>query len=245
MKAFSKNYILLNLFLLLGITVQAQKIAVDSIVLKDSTVIEASIKIVTDVSIFYLKPNSALGTPIELSKSEIAKIIYANGEVELMAPDLSPLLKPNMALNNPERPWLHREFIDNLAYFDTNEVLGAKAYYQNRMKTFKNLAIITGTGGLALNLFGVGLIVQAQKSDVDIFQGIFYVIGGLSAFATGTALGVTGTIIGARKFHFNKKNAQTVEKELQRRGIVGSNFRFKPSINPISKSFQYGVIYEF
>lgn len=212
---------ILALVLLFTATAPGQVRNDDLIIKRDSVKIKCKIEIVNDQVIRYKKSSDPLGPLFYISKSDVAKVIYGNGESETFLNVKELVFKDNKEniVIFPVTPWTQRGFTDDLTIWKANELKSAFKFYKAKEKSSKTMGIFFGLFATAATITGVVLVRDAKQkssygyyySDYDKKQiGIAVIVCGLSS-------GITIGTLGGLKSKKNRRMASLVQQELVRR----------------------------
>ncbi|MBE9465141.1 hypothetical protein ACFP1I_16000 [Dyadobacter subterraneus] len=218
----------------------------DQIIKKDSSRIESKILIVEDQIIQYKKVSDPDGPVFHLLKSDIAKIIFGNGEILTFSNQInSPSAnKQGSVILYPVRPWVQKEFINDLSIWRTTDLRNAYKYYNDRSKTGKIAAIILGSAGGAAAIAGIIWATNRNKHDP---YGYYSSTddGPTVLIVAGLSTGLLGGLIGGIKSKKDHSNAILVGEELKKRNESLTSFGIRPTLNPLTKSGSLSLILKF
>lgn len=246
-----KNHWLIILVLTLLATAPAwsQDRKNDIIIKRDSSRVECRILLVDDQTIQYKKIRDPDGPIFHTHKSEIAKIIYGNGETEiftfLAAP--VPVNTTEPVILYPIPPWQIPEFMSNLPYHTTHDLNRSLEFYRSKSRSTKTAAIAIGSIGTAAAIVGVILLANSKEyssygysyTDPEKQEiGTLLTIGGLG-------VGISIGLIGGLKSKQYRRKALLVEKELAKRKPRSSELKIHPSLNPFGKSMGISIALQF
>ena len=223
---------------------QAQSIRKHDVIIKrDSIKIEVFIQQVDESTVKYEKRSDPDGPVFSVAKTEIATIIYGNGEVEnISAPNEQYFgetnVPPVVNYQKPETP--------EGAYTGTQGVISGRTtqqlqsnytLYLKKAASYKTMSIVGITAGTLLTVIGIVTISSATDTynstygssttsyDAKLAGGTLLVMAGLGA-------GIPLTIIGlVKKNRYNKK-VLLVRDELRRRNELS----FQPGYNVPSRA---------
>lgn len=220
----------------------------DLIIKKDSSKIESKILIVEDQLIQYKKISDPDGPTFHLLKSDIAKIIFGNGETQTFSNQViaSSDTKRGSVILYPVTPWAQRDFINDLSIWRPTDLRKAYKFYNDKSKSRKRSAIIFGSLGAAATI--AGILVATNRNWYDSYGNHYYsssddygaalIVGGLT---TGLLVGIIGGVT-SKRYH---RNAILVESELKKRNENLTSFSIRPSLNPVNKSGSLSLVLKF
>lgn len=240
---------LLLLFASTCMNVSAQVRGNDLIVKKDSTRIECKIQVVTDNSFQYKKANDPDGPVFHILKSDIARVIYGNGETETfhISAVRQGYRNSETMIYYPSSPWLFPDFTSRLTEWTPDELRGARSFYVSKYNARKATAIVSGSMGLTFSIIGIVLISSSRTNDVYGYYtndtekrqiGQLMLVGGLSA-------GIPITIANGVRAKKYKQKAALVEGEMATRKLSAGQLRFRPSFNAGNRSASVFLTYQF
>ncbi len=247
MTNISKTVLVCIGMMVASISVYAQNQIFDKITLRDSTIIEAKIKTVTEHLIYYQLISQDSGQTLEIEKNLVAKIIYGSGEIEIISfKNKDPLPKKPIIIYT-EKPWLQKDFLNYVSLYDRDILLNANDYYSNKIRNQKILASISGGIGGGMGIAGIILIAVANNGNHNnyMFEGLDYIVGGGTLLISGTMLGIIGTTVNLRRIKKNQKGLQLVQQELHSRDFGRTQLKLQPLFNPSNNSFGFRLTYQF
>lgn len=224
----------------------------DLIIKRDSSRIEALILEVDAQVVKYKKYSDQEGPTFSIEKTEIASIIYGNGEIETFNAkseiyfdeDPVPAVVPYKSKEPVKR--LKRGTAQTL---DRDQLKFNYNFYLKKATKYRTMSIVGASLGSLMTISGIITINAALRDDANgrytnnniearLVGGTFLILGGLGA-------GIPLTIIGlVKKGSYNRKAASTLQ-ELKRRGDPLSSITIHPSFNPVNGSGQLGLRMSF
>ena len=215
----------------------------DVIIKRDSVKIEAFIQQVDESTIKYKKRSDPDGPVFSVTKTEIATIIYGNGEVEHIAAtneqyfgetNVPPVV--NYQRNEtPER--VYNGVQGGLSARDTKQLKSNYKLYLRKAASYKTMSIVGVSAGALLTVIGIVTISSATDTYNSTYGASTTsydakVAGGTLLMLAGLGAGIPLTIIGlVKKKSYNKK-ALMVRDELRRRNELS----FQPGYNPANQT---------
>ena len=169
----SSVYLILLCLMVSVNAAKAQTRKPDLIIKRDSIKIEATILVVTDQTVDYKKVSDPNGPLFQILKSEVARVIYGNGETEdfsnhALAP---PPIQQSPLMYYPINPWLQRDFTDNLNIWRPQELRSAFKFYDLKSKSATRIGLVFGILGAASTITGIVLISNSNRNDSN---GYYY-----------------------------------------------------------------------
>ncbi len=220
----------------------------DFIIKKDSLKIESRILVVEDQLIQYKKASDPDGPTFHLLKSDIAKIIFGNGEVQTFSSLATGSLdtKPGSVILYPITPWIQKDFVNDLSIWRATDLRNAYKFYTDKAKSRKKAAIVFGSIGAAATI--AGIIVATNRNWYDAYGNHYYSSSddyGAMLIAGGLTSGLLVGIIGGVTSKRYRRNANLVEQELKKRNEHLTSFSIRPSINPLTKNGSLSLVLKF
>jgi hypothetical protein len=213
----------------------------DLIVKRDSSKVLCRVLVVNDQTIQYKKANDPDGPLFNILKSDIARIVYGNGETEIFQiPAGTPFLgDPGSVIMYPVAPWRSPGFLDNLSVWTPDELKSAKRFYQNGIKSAKSQAVVFISVGAAASFLGVILL----KTNDDYYYS--EPKPGAVVIGAGIGLGVIGSLVSYGRARNFQQRRQQVDGELARRRITLNQLRIRPWLNPFARSASVSLALQF
>jgi hypothetical protein len=225
----------------------------DVIILRDSTKLEVIIQEVNENTVKYKKITDTGGPVFSVSKSEIASILYGNGETEHFTAqsqvyfDEAPV--PPVTSSKPYTgkalPFYNLP-IRTVQEWDSNQLRANYKFYLKKANTYKNVGSVGAFGGIILTGVGAILINSADKRSYGLHNGTFpeIEIAGVLFVTAGIGAGIPLTIIGFVKKKSYTKKALIVKDELRRRKQPLA-VHWAPCFNPVNQSANLAVKISF
>ncbi len=237
-----KTFPLLLFCLILAAKTFSQTEKPDIIIKKDNTKIEAVIQKVDKLIIEYKRFSNLTGPTFTVEKSEIASVMYSNGEVEsftstpqMQSVEGNVVVAKEGALRNEETTIVTREtaiprkklFTEEIQSYGTAELRGNLNFWKKQHRKTKTSSIVfwSAIGGGAIGVLAGAIASDGFQNEgspgVNAVGGTLAVLGALSIFPA---------IIGSNAAKREKRNLNAVKQELIRRGehVI---FRVQPTIN--------------
>ncbi|MCF2445076.1 hypothetical protein L0657_14005 [Dyadobacter sp. CY345] len=213
----------------------------DIIILKNNSKIEVSIQEVEDKVIKYKKLTDPDGPVFSVNKTEIASVLYGNGDVASFSETSSnEFFKEEGGAKPVElkpQPLPANKFDETIFAQKTNQLRQSYQYYKSRSKKGLVSGIVwTVLGTISMGV-GTALITNSGYSyngygsynyNNNEGTGALLLIGGLIGGAT---FGTIGFVKAGR----NGSKATRIRRELLRRGEPIS-LKFGPGFNPVTNS---------
>lgn len=215
-----------------GVSAQSRKN--DNIVKRDSSVIEAVIITVTDQTIQYKKVSDPLGPVFHILKSDVAKVLYGNGETETFKRQKTAPVNSGNVIVYPMSPWTQPGFTDDMKPWRSEDLKSAHTFFNSKARAAKTSAIVAASVGGAAAIAGIILVRKAKRynndygyhyEDYDQKQlGTGLIVGGL---VTGTVVGTIGLIKGT----MYRRKAKLVNEELVKRKEPLALISIQPTVD--------------
>lgn len=230
-----KKSLLLLCCLLLSGNAVSQTVKTDVIIKKDNTKIEVIIQEINNTTIKYTRLANPTRPVFTIEKSEVASILYANGEVESFEN-----VPPNRANQLPSPAIPQNAFEESIHWASDSEL---KKMYVLEKSHIKNKIV---SGSIFMVLSGIALTTTIVISTLDDPYSYSYSYPSYSYNDNrkkAIILGVLGTIsfgvVGTVKFKTLGKpisRKKTIKQEFLRRNINPNSFSLKiqPSYDPLS-----------
>ena len=224
---------------------QAQSIRKHDVIIKrDSIKIEVFIQQVDESTVKYKKRSDPDGPVFSVAKTEIATIIYGNGEVEnISAPNEQYFGETNVPpvvsyqkTEAPEQVYTGAQGI--IRGRTTQQLQSNYRLYLKKAASYKTMGIVGISAGTLLTVIGIVTISSAADTynsntygssttnyDAKLAGGVLLAMAGLGA-------GIPLTIIGLVKKNSYNKKALLVRDELRRRNELS----FRPGYNVASRA---------
>jgi hypothetical protein len=212
----------------------------DLIIKRDSVKVEALILEVEDQVIRYKKYSDQEGPVFSVNKSEVASIVYGNGEVENFNLPQEIYFDEAPAPVTPYRnsaPATSRPRNGSLESQNTDQLRTNYNFYLKKAARYKKINLIGVIGGVAFIGGGIGLISNGVNK-LNLYggnNGGGEIYGGTLMFLAGLGGGIPLTIVGAVKKRSYTKKALLVQEELRRRKAPLS-VHINPVYNPANHS---------
>jgi len=238
------SFLALFLFISLSDFCNAQSIRKhDVIIRRDSVKIEAFIQQIDDNTVKYKKKSDPDGPVFSVTKTDIATIIYGNGEVEnISVPNEQYFgetnVPPVVTYQKNETPESVYKGAEGVIRGRTTQQLQSNyTLYLKKAATYKTMGIVGITAGTLLTVIGIVTISSATNTynstygssttsyDAKLAGGTLLVLAGLGA-------GIPLTIIGLVKKNSYNKKVLIVRDELRRRNELS----FRPGYNPVTQT---------
>jgi hypothetical protein len=229
--------LLLTLFLCANLA-KAQARKNDVITKRDSSRLEGTIITVTEDVIQYKKASDPQGPVFYISKSEIAKVQYGNGETETFSvPKYKPQIGRETVIMYPVSPWLQRDFTNDLSPWRSDDLRKAYQFYNAKAKSSKRIGLIFGVLGVAATVTGIIFVSNSRNTDSFGYYynsenrqiGTGLIVAGV---ATGISVGIASGI-GVGKY---RRKANIVMEELVERKEPLVHLSIKPGVNLATRS---------
>ncbi|WP_221389556.1 hypothetical protein [Dyadobacter sp. NIV53] len=212
----------------------------DVIILKNNTKLEVSIQEVEESAIKYKKLNDSEGPLFSIKKTEIASILYGNGDVSTFPDASSDVFFKQENVSKPfelnPQPAPRNAFEQTIYAYNPNQLRKAYQFYRSKSKHGLVLGIVSSIVGTVA--MGVGSAIIVNNNDFysngyssyndNSDAGAILLIGGLVG-------GVTFGTIGFVKAGKNGSKASRIRKELIRRREPLA-FSIKPGYNTATQS---------
>ncbi len=216
----------------------------DRIVKRDSSLIEGVILTVGDQVIQYKKASDPQGPVFHVLKSDIARVMYGNGETETFK--IQPPLpgSPGNVILYPMNPWIQSGFTDDLKPWRSEDLKSAYTFYNSKAKASRTAAIVAGSIGAAATIAGIILVSGAKE--IKNANGYYYEDYekkqlGTGLIVAGLVAGTTVGTIGLIRTAVYRRKAKLVNDELIIRketlGQLGIQPTFDPGTRNVSLSF--------
>lgn len=218
----------------------------DVIIKRDSVRIEAFILEVDENVVKYKRQSDPEGPIFYLNKSEIASILYGNGETErISTPAAQYFEEITVQPVVPYKPE-SREKVEAARRPDnTNRLQANYKLYVKKASTYKTMSIIGGSVGVLFTVVGIATVSDAVRkyNNLQMSYNSYEnkVAGGTLLVMTGLGAGIPLTIIGLVKRKNYTKKALRVQEELRR----GKDLTLFPGYNPINQSGYLGLRLSF
>lgn len=256
-------FVALALCLLAGRSFAQDKPAFDLIIKKDSVRIEALISEVNAETIRYKKFSEPDGGTFAIYKSEVATIIYRNGDkltfggtAEIPAPATTnetyfsestvPPVVPYNDREQPARPAVPRSSRAAIENANSETLRRNYNFYVKKANTYRTMGVVGILGGITMSAVGIGLIANGANTYnmYGTTQGEGRIIAGTFLFMGGLGAGIPLTVIGFVKKRSYTKKALLVQEELRRRKVPLS-MHIKPVYSPFTNTAQLGLTMNF
>ncbi len=213
----------------------------DVIVKRDSSKITCKVLVVNDQTVQYKKFNDPDGPLFNILKSDIARIVYGNGETEVyVMPVVAPLYDNDAVIMYPISPWRSPGFLDDLSIWKPEELKSARTFYQTGVKSAKAKSMVFIGVGAAASVLGIILIATQRNEYYEVHPST-----GEIALIGGVGFGVIGGLACYRKARNYRRNVQQVEGELAKRRVTGTQWRIRPLVNPNTRSASVSLAFQF
>ena len=220
----------------------------DVIILRDSTKLEVIIQEVQESNVKYKKITDISGPVFSVGKSEIASILYGNGEKEHFAEQSQvyfdeapvPPVTSSMPSSEQARPFYNLP-IRTVKEWDSNQLRANYKLYLKKANTYKKMGTIGAFGGAAMMGIGIGIMSSSNTNSYNSFSNF---LGGYVVFIAGLGAGIPLTIVGFVKKKSYTKKALIVKDELRRRKQP-LTFHLAPGFNPANQSANLAVRISF
>ncbi len=182
-----------------------------------------------------------------LLKSEIARIIYKNGETQSYHASFGPVdnESPTTTMIYSTPRWHSRAFTDDLSSYNSVELKRVLDFYKTKAKVGKFMAMAFGATGSVAAIAGAVLLIKGKKSSDGYGQDDSKREMGVGLLTSGLGAGVSVGLIGGLSFKKYKRKALLVEKELMNREVSLNQLKIRPSYNPFSKNASLSIALQF
>lgn len=249
-----KNQLLAMLMLLFVVQANAQTPRkADVIRLRDESKLEVYIQEVDDQVVKYKKISDPEGPLFSVKKSEIASILYGNGEEETFEATLevqnyysptnpAPASKPQeprpvarKPATGPVKPSV--QFAEDVRNSSPEHLRSMYTYYKTRSKAGMVMGIAGTSVGVIVAAIGTGIVASAMddngnyksyQDELRARKGAYMMLGG---FAGAITFGTVGFVKGGK----NGAKASRIRRELIRRGEP-LTISIRPSFSPTQRA---------
>ncbi|OJV18655.1 MAG: hypothetical protein BGO21_24330 [Dyadobacter sp. 50-39] len=249
-----KNQLLAMLMLLFAIQAYAQTSRkADVIRLRDESKLEVYIQEVDEQVVKYKKTSDPEGPLFSVKKSDIASILYGNGEEETFeatlevqnyyaptkpAPAARPQEPPATArkpANGPVKP--SAQFAEDVRNSSPDHLRSMYRFYKTRSKAGMIMGIAGTSVGAIVAAIGTGIVASAvddngnyksRQDELRARRGAYMMLGG---FAGAVTFGTVGFVKGGK----NGAKASRIRRELIRRGEP-LTISIRPSFSPSQRA---------
>ena len=146
-------------------------------------------------------------------------------------------------------PWTQASFTNDLTPWRDSDLKSAIMFYDQKVKGFKILGGIFTTLGTAAIITGIAKVAKQKKENQR--YGYTYNYKGLEnpdiagLFIGGIGVMLAIDIIAIAKIKRYTKKGAEVDAEINRRKLAFHNFKFQPSYNPVTKSTNMTLRFNF
>lgn len=214
----------------------------DVIVKKDNEKIEVVIQEIDANTIRYKKVSDPDGPVFTLNKTDVASILYGNGEVENFDKPtdeyFAPGSVPPPVIYKQEQPKTYNNTDGRLSGRDSDQLRSNYNLYIKKARSYRKLGFIGASAGLLFTVVGAAIISSADNyynTGTGTYVSNDDAAAGALLFLFGLGGGIPLTIVGFVKHKSYTKRAVEVQNELRRRNQPLS-LRLSPGFNPQTNS---------
>ena len=237
---------LLTGFLLFALTTFAQDRKNDLIIKRDSVRIDCKIIRVNELTIGYKKVSDPDGPVFLTLKSEIARILFGNGEEESFSATVG-LMNMGSSGVYSDTPWKVPGFMDNLPGRNSLELKHSLDFYKSKARERKVMAAAFGVVGGVAAIAGIILMNSVDAKSGYSYYGSDYEKrkGGELLLVAGLGTGILVGVIGGLTSRKYKSKALLVEKELAKRKVSQNQLKIRPSFDPYQRNVSVSLSLQF